>query len=161
MKYILSLLLLLPIFTRAQDCHLKTLKDPYTKEIKISTGFISFNSSQVSIEATKSEIDFMFSLGSGNCFDDASAAAVFFEGTKLKTNFKNNGTMNCDGLFHITFRNTNPSPFALQNLATKKITSIRFKDNSKKETGVTLTAEQQQMFMDFINCIINEAKKLL
>jgi hypothetical protein len=161
MKYSLGLLLLLPFFGLAQDCSLKTQKDPYTKEIKISTGLISLNAGQLSVEATRAEIDFMFSLGSGKCFDDASTAAVFFEGTRLKTNFKNSGTMNCDGLFHFTFRNTNPSPSALQNLATKKITSIRFKDNTNKETGVTLTAEQQQMFMNLVNCMISEAKKLL
>ena len=101
----------------------------------------------------------MFAL-EGKCFDDASNAAVFFEGSRLKTNFKNTGTMNCDGLFHFTFRNTNPSPTALQNLGNKKITSIRFKDNSGKETGVSLTPEQQQQFMDLVNCVINEAKKL-
>jgi len=145
----------------AQDCKLKTRKDPYTKEIRISTGFISLNGGQVSIEASKSEIDFMFSLGSGKCFDDACTAAAFFEGSKIKTNFKNNGTMNCDGLFHFTFRNTNPSPSALQNLGIKKITSIRFKDNSKKEITVTLTVEQQQTLMNLTGCIINEAKKLL
>jgi hypothetical protein len=161
MKYCFSLLLMLPFFSRAQDCHLKTSKDPYTKEIKISTGFISLTGSQLSVEATKSEIDFMFSLEGGKCFDDASTASVFYEGTRLKTNFKNSGTMNCDGLFHFTFRNTNPSPSALQNLAIKKISSIRFKDNTKKETGVTLTSEQQQMLMNLTNCIITEAKKLL
>ena len=161
MKYSLTLFLLLPFFSRAQDCNLKTSKDPYTKEIKISTGFISLTGGQLSIEVTKTEIDFMFSLESGKCFDDACTAAVFFEGTRLKTNFKNSGTMNCDGLFHFTFRNTNPSPSALQNLATRKITSIRFKDNTKKETGVTLTPEQQQTLMNVTNCIIAEAKKLL
>ena len=102
----------------------------------------------------------MFAL-EGKCFDDASTAAVFFEGTKLKTNFKNSGTMNCQGLFHFTFRNTNPSPSALLNLGAKKITAIRFKDNTAKETGISFTAEQQQTFTNLTNCIINEAKKLL
>jgi hypothetical protein len=69
--------------------------------------------------------------------------------------------MNCDGLFHFTFRNTNPSPTALQNLGNKKITSIRFKDNSGKETGVILTPAQQQQLMDLANCVISEAKKLV
>ena len=160
MKYISCLLLLLPFFSKAQDCNLKNSKDPYTREIKISTGLISLNAGQYSIEATKSEIDFMFSL-EGKCFDDASTAAVFFEGTKLKTNFKNSGTMNCQVLFHFTFRNTNPSPSALLNLGAKKITAIRFKDNTGKETGISFTAEQQQTFTTLINCIINEAKKLL
>ena len=161
MKYLFGLLLAFPFFVFAQDCKLKTQKDIYTKEIKISTGFMQLGGGQVSIEASKSEIDFMFSLGSEKCFDDASSAYAFFEGTKLKTNFKNGGTMNCDGLFHFTFRNTNPTQYTLQSLGTKKITSIRFKDNSKKESTVTLSAEQQQKLMDLTGCIINEAKKLL
>lgn len=161
MKYQFCLLLLLPFFAFAQDCKLKHRKDPYTKEIKVSTGFIQLGGTQVSIEASKSDVDFMFSFGGGKCFDDACTAALFYEGSKLKTNFKNNGTMNCDGLFHFTFRNTNPSPSALQNLATKKITSIRFKDNTKKEIVVTLNPEQQQLFMNQTACILEEAKKLL
>ena len=159
MKYYLALLVLTPLFSLGQDCNLKTSKDPYTREVKISTGLISLNNAQYSIQATKSEIDFMFSV-EGKCFDDASAAAVYFEGTRLKSNFKNSGTTNCDGLFHFTFRNTDPMQSSLSNLGTKKITSIRFKDNTNKETGVNLTAEQQQTLSNLINCIINEAKKL-
>ncbi|HYV55428.1 MAG TPA: hypothetical protein VE933_12650 [Chitinophagaceae bacterium] len=159
MKYCFVLLLLSPFFSSAQDCNLKTTKDAYTREVKLSTGLVSLNNAQYSIQATKSEIDFMFSV-EGKCFDDASTGSVFFEGTRLKSNFKNSGTTNCDGLFHFTFRNTNPSPSALSNLGTKKITSIRFKDNTNKETGIILTAEQQQTLSDLINCIINEAKKL-
>jgi hypothetical protein len=101
----------------------------------------------------------MFSI-EGKCFDDASIASVFFEGTRVKSNFKNSGTMNCDGLFHFTFRNTNPLPSALSNLGAKKATAIRFKDNSNKETGIILTTEQQQTLTTLINCMINEAKKL-
>jgi hypothetical protein len=159
MKYYLALLLLSPLFSMSQDCNLRTTKDPYTREVKISTGLISLNNAQYSIQATKSEIDFMFSI-EGKCFDDASVAAVYFEGTRLKSNFKNSGTTNCEGLFHFTFRNTNPIQSSLSNLGTKKITSIRFKDNTNKETGVSLTAEQQQTLLNLINCIINEAKKL-
>jgi len=160
MKYILILLFLMPIISVAQNCNLKTTRDPYTKEIKITTGMVTLNSGQYSIEATKTGIDFMFSL-QGKCFDDASTASAFFEGTKLKTNFRNSGTMNCDGLFHISFRNTNPTQTALQNLGSKKVSSIRFKDNTGKETGISLTADQQQTFMDYISCIITESQKLL
>src|SRR6476646_4657189 len=108
MKYCFVLLLLSPFLLSAQDCSLKTTKDPYTREIKVTTGLISLNDAQYSIQATKTEIDFIVS--------------VFFEGTRLKSNFKNGGTTNCDGLFHITFRNTNPMQSALSNLGTKKIT---------------------------------------
>jgi hypothetical protein len=160
MKYILILLLSMPVVTRAQNCNLKTTKDPYTKEIKITTGMVPLNNGQYSIEATKTGIDFMFSL-EGKCFDDACTATAFYEGTRLKTNFRNSGTMNCDGLFHISFRNTNPVQSALQNLGSKKVSSIRFKDNTGKETGISLTAEQQQTFMDYTNCIIAESQKLL
>jgi hypothetical protein len=160
MKYCLVLVMLCPFLSWSQNCNLKTTRDPYTKEIKVSTGFFPLNTARGSIEATKSDIDFMFAV-EGKCFDDASNAAVFFDGSRLKSNFKNTGTMNCDGLFHFTFRNTNPSPTALQNLGTKKITSIRFKDNSGKETGVIFTPAQQQQFMDLVNCVISEAKKLV
>ena len=159
MKYFLALLLLSPVFSAAQDCNLKTTKDPYTREIKVSTGLVSLNNGQYSIQTTKSEIDFMFVV-EGKCFDDASAASVFFDGTRLKTNFKNSGTTNCDGFFHFTFRNTNPLPSALSNLGSKKINSIRFKDNTNKETGILFTADQQQELTKLVNCMINEAKKL-
>ena len=160
MKYVLAVLFIVPLLCQGQDCGLKNTKDPYTREVKISTGLVSFNNGQFSIEATKSEIDFMFSLEE-KCFDAASTASVYFEGTKVKTNLKNSGTMNCQGLFHFTFRNTNPSPSALLNLSAKKVTSIRFKDNTGKETGVNFTAEQQQTFSSLTGCITNEAKKLL
>jgi hypothetical protein len=159
MKYYLALLLLSPLFSPAQDCNVRTTKDPYTREIKVSTGLVSLNNAGYSIQVTKPEIDFMFSI-EGKCFDDASIASVFFEGTRVRSNFKNSGTMNCEGLFHFTFRNTNPLPSALSNLGSKKITAIRFKDNSNKETGVILTAEQQQTLTTLINCMITEAKKL-
>src|SRR4029079_2794143 len=139
MKYCLALLLLAPFLSPAQECHLKTSKDPYTREVKVSTGLISLNNAQYSIQATKSEIDFMFSI-EGKCFDDASSASVFFEGTKVKSNFRNGGKTNWDGLFHFAFRNTDPLPSPLTNLGTKKITSIRFKDNTNKETGIMFTA---------------------
>ena len=130
--------------------------------MKISTGFIPLEGAMVSIQANKTEIDFLFSINNDNkCFDDASAAAVFFENSKYKNNYKNNGTMNCQGLFHFIFRNSNSTPTALQNLASKKITSIKFKDGSGKETEISLTAEQQQTFMTMAGCMIKEAKTLL
>jgi hypothetical protein len=162
MKYVFALLLLSPFCARTQDCTLKKEKDTYTKEMKISTGFITLEGAMVSIEANKTEIDFLFSLSNNNkCFDDASAAAVFFENSKYKSNYKNNGTMNCQGLFHFIFRNTTSTPTALQNLANKKITSIKFKDGSGKETEVSFTPGQQQTFMTLAACMIKEAKTLL
>ena len=161
MKYLLALLPFLPFSVFAQDCTLKKEKDSYTKEIKISTGFISLQGAKVSIEATKTEIDFLFLMNGNKCFDDASAAAVFFENSKYKNNYKNGGTMNCQGLFHFIFRNTVSTPTALQNLANKKITSIKLKDNTNKESEITLTSEQQQLLQSLAACMIKESKTLL
>jgi hypothetical protein len=160
MKCIVFLVLLFPAIAFAQNCALKSSRDPYTKEVKLATGLIALNNCKYSIEATKSDIDFMFLLD-GKCFDDASTAAVFFEGTRLRSNYKNGGTTNCDGLIHFTFRNTTSTQTFLQNLGDKKVASIRFKDNTNKETGVIFTPEQQQQFMELTNCIITESKKLL
>src|SRR2546421_630228 len=96
---------ILPLFLSAQDCNLKTEKDSYTKEVKISTGLIQLKGATVSFEVTKTDIDLMFTI-SKQCFTDASIATVFFEGTKYRTNYKNSGTMNCDGFFHFSFRNS-------------------------------------------------------
>jgi hypothetical protein len=161
MKFYCLLFFFIPATMSAQDCALKKTKDPYTKEVKISTGFIQLQGASVSIEATKSEIDFLFSLGPNKCFDDGSTAAITYEGSRTKTNLKNGGTMNCDGLFHFNFRNVTMTPYALQNLAQKKISAIRFKDNSKTETEVTVTPEQQKQLMDLTMCIINESKTLI
>src|SRR5437773_12555303 len=101
MKYILVALFLFPLTTVAQDsCNIRKTQDTYTKQIKLSTEFIDMGAAKVSIEATKTDIDLLFSLGSGICFDDQSTAAAFYIGTKVKTSLKNSGTMNCDGLFH-------------------------------------------------------------
>lgn len=160
MKNVVILLVLLPRLVYSQDCNLKTTKDIYTKEVKITTGLIALNTGQYSIEASKSGIDIMFSIGE-SCYDDNSSAAVYYAGTRLKTNFRNGGAMNCNGIFHFAFRNTNPTQTNLQNLGSKKISAIRFKDNTNKEIGVSLTDDQQQTFMNLINCIITQSKTLL
>src|SRR5215204_5779190 len=101
MKYFIAAFLLLPLISVAQDsCKLRKTQDPYTKQLKFATGFIEIGTAKVSLQATKLEIDFLFSLGDAICFDDKSAATVFYPGTKVKTSLKNAGTMNCDGLFH-------------------------------------------------------------
>src|SRR5436190_11448667 len=60
MKYLLILLLALPVLSQAQDsCKLKKLTDPYTKQSKISTGFVPFvtdgGTVNVSIDATATD----------------------------------------------------------------------------------------------------------
>ena len=160
MKPALILLFIFPVFVHGQNCKLISSKDPYTREIKISTGLIPLNTVEFSIEATKSNIDFMFVV-QGKCFDDASTAVVYYEGSRSKTNLRNSGTMNCEGLFHLSFKNTDPTTSSLENFSTRKISSIRFRDNTNKETSTMLTDPQQQMLMNLVNCVIAEAKKLL
>jgi hypothetical protein len=153
--------MLLPVIAFSQDCKLHQEKDPYTKEVKIATGFFNLKTYPVSIQATKTEIDFLFSLGPNICYDDAATAVIQYEGTRMKTNMKNGGTTNCDGLFHFTFRNMATTPYALQNMGQKKITSVKFKDNAKNEIEITLSPEEQKIFMDWVNCMIPASKTLI
>ena len=162
MKYFIAALLFFPLTAFAQDsCKLKTTRDIYTKQVKISTGFMDIGTAKVSIEATKLDIDFLFSIGAGICFDDESTAAAYYVGSKVKTNLKNAGTMNCDGLFHLNFKNQANTQTFLQNFSVKLLSSIKFTDNTKKETIVEPTTDQQQQFKRAVTCIINEAKTLL
>lgn len=168
--FLFLLLFLFP--ANAQDCKLKKEKDPYTREMKISSGFIQLEGGMISIVATKTEIDFMISLGAGKCLDDGAAINIFFDSSKLKSVYKNSGTMNCDGLFHFNFKNTANTPTNLNNLSTKKLRLIVFKEkpdmevSSKskkekpKESEITFTPEQQQQFMDMVTCVIKESKTL-
>ncbi len=104
----------------------------------------------------------LFSVkGADKCFSDMSSAALFFAGTKMKQTQRNNGTMNCEGLFHFIFRNTVTPPVLLRKLSTQKIDKIVFTGNDKVETIVTLTPEQQQVVMDLAACIARETPGLL
>jgi len=161
MKFLFVLFVITSLSASAQDCQLKKTQDPYTKEIKVSTGFIPLTDGKVSIMATKTEIDFLFIVAGEKCYDDASTAAVFYDGLKLKTNVRNGGPDNCDGIFHFTFRNAAGMPSALQNISGKKLSSIKFKDNTGKEAEVKFNAEQQANFSHYITCILAEAKALL
>src|ERR1700687_2812503 len=105
MKFMVILFWFFPFGTGAQNCQINRETDPYTRETKMSTGFISLPEASVSIDADSREIDLFFTLsGNDKCFDNNSTALVFFEGTKAKMNYRNSGTMNCEGFFHITFR---------------------------------------------------------
>jgi hypothetical protein len=163
MKQLLVLALLLPFFSFAQDCQIKKTKDQFTQEPKLSTGFVPFSSVSLSIDADSKEIDFLFSLTNkteGNCFDDVSTISFVYEG-KQKANFRNTGTMNCEGLFHVTFKNLATTPSPLQKLSTKKLTAITLVGNDKATTVVTLGPAQQQELMDMIACIVKEGKTLI
>src|SRR5689334_22845993 len=128
MKKLLGLFFLLPLAALAQTdtCGLKKETDPFTHQKKISTGFIPFNASgmklNISIDATPTEIDFfLWFTGDGKCFDDASTIQINYEGDRMKANFKNTGSMNCEGAFHFSFRNTPSTPSNLQRLTDKKV----------------------------------------
>ncbi len=154
--------LLFPLFLGAQDCKLIRETDPYTKETKISTGFIALKGGSVTIDADSKEVDFLFTIdGTDKCFDDNCMAVIFFEGTKQKMNGRNGGTMNCEGLFQFVFRNTTSTTTLLQRLSTQLVNHIVFTGNDKKETTVSLTPAEEQTFMAMITCIVNEAKTLI
>jgi hypothetical protein len=164
MKHFLLLLLLAPLFSEAQNCQLKKFKDQFSQEPKVSTGFMRFSSTSLSIDADAKEIDFLFSVannGDSKCFDDNSTITFVYEGGKLKSNFKNTGTMNCEGLVHITFRNLATTPSNLQRLLTKKVQTISLKGSNESATTITLSPEQQQLFMDMATCLVQEAKTLI
>jgi hypothetical protein len=69
--------------------------------------------------------------------------------------------MNCEGLFHINFRNLATTPYALQRIATQKISSIRLIGSNKSETNIILREEQKELLMSMAACVIKEAKTLL
>lgn len=165
MKYFIFLALAFPVSCIAQDCKLFKDTDPYTKETRLSTGFIAISGGSVTIDADSKEIDMLFSIsGADKCYDNNSVAEIYFEGIKSKTTARNAGTMNCEGLFHFVFRNSHATPTTLlQRMCTKKITQIIFTGNDKKQTKTTLTVkpEQQEIVMKMANCLVNEAKKLV
>jgi hypothetical protein len=171
MKYIFLLCLALPLFSLAQtapkdsvvkDCKLIREVDPYTREKKISTGFIPLEGGKINFDVSKAEVDLLFSLpGADKCFSDASNASIFFAGSKLKQTQRNNGSMNCEGLFHFIFRNGATPALLMRKLATMKVEKIIFIGNDKKETTVTLTPEQQEILMDLAACVNREGALLL
>lgn len=162
MKYFIILTLFVSNVASAQDCKLKKETDPYTKETKMSTGFIFVNGGSVTVDADSKEIDILFSVeGVDKCFDNNSTAVIFFDGSKVKTTFRNGGTMNCEGLFHFIFKNSLTTNSQLKKLTTQKITKIVFTGNNKKETTVTIEPLKQEQFTTFATCIVNDAKTLI
>ena len=166
MKYLIAVLFSLPLMASAQDsCQLKRSTDPFTHITKVSTGFIPFTVNgiplSVSIDATKTEVDFFFWLNNGSCFDEASSAQINFDGDRLKANYKNTGSMNCEGAFHITFRNSPTTPSNLQRLTDKKVKSIKLTGNGNAVTEISFTDEQKAKLMRMASCVVREAKTLL
>jgi hypothetical protein len=165
MKFQLLMTMLAPLFLAAQDCKLNKETDPYTKETKLSTGFIFLDGGSVTIDADSKDIDILFSIeGTDKCYDNNCNAEIFFEGIKSKTSTRNGGTMNCEGLFHFIFRNSKSAPTTLlQRMCTKKITHIIFTSNDKKQTKTTVTIalQEQETLMTLANCLVNEARALI
>lgn len=151
----------------AQDCKLKKTVDPYTKLQKISTGFKKFGRDTtilLSVDATKADVDLFFAVPGPpetNCFDNESPISFIYEGGRLKYNSKNSGSMNCEGLFHITFRNVATTPSALNNLATKKLQGIKLTNTRKGVIQINFTEEEKEKLAKMISCAVAEAKTLL
>jgi hypothetical protein len=167
MKYIFAAIFLLPLSLLAQDCTLKKEKDKFSDQPKVTTGLFPMSSGTdkilVSIEATATDIDFLFALSHGGeqkCFDNASTAILSYDSLRLKTTYRNSGSMNCEGLFHFNFRNTPTLHSNLKRLSTTKVASIRFTGNDKTVTEVILTEEDKVRLMDMAGCIIKEAQSL-
>jgi hypothetical protein len=164
MKIWLFLSILLPVFANAQDCNLKQTKDQFSQQPKLSTGFITLNNARLTIDADAREITFLFvfnDAASAGCFDDMSTVAVGFDGTKTKSNLRSGGPMNCDGYFHIVFKNTPSTSTHLQRLATQKANSFTFTNNTKKVISVLLTEDQKEEIMEAASCMAAESKKLI
>jgi hypothetical protein len=167
MRNILLISLIFPLFSAAQNpiatgCKLNRETDPFTKEVKISTGFIPLDGGSVTIDATKAEIDFLFSIeGIDRCYDNNSVAMVFFEGTKFKLSTRNGGSMNCEGLFHFIFRNTASLPSMLTKMTTQKVNHFTFSGDNKHVSTITLSPADQQLFMSLAECLVNESKTLI
>jgi hypothetical protein len=167
MKTILTAVFAIPLLASAQDsCQLRKETDAFTHQTKISTGFITFpykdGSLSISIDATSSDIDFfLWFTSDSKCFDDASTIQVNYDGDRIKGNFKNGGSMNCEGAFHINFKNTPSTPGTLQRLTDKKISSLHIVGPNKTFTDVTFTDEQKAKLMKMAGCVVRESKTLL
>ena len=164
---LLFIILLVPAFSFAQNCNFKKETDPFTHVTKITTGFVPFTSTNgtnfsLSVDATPNEIDLFFLITSDQkCFDNESAAVLNYEGDRLKANFKNSGSMNCQGAFHITFRNVATTPSNLERISTKKINMIKLTGNNNVVTELAIKPEEKQLLMDMVACIIKESKTLI
>ena len=167
-KILLYFLFFLPLAALAQDttkapCKLIKETDPFTKQIKLSTGFVYVDGGSITIDADSKEVIVLFSLdGQLKCLDDNSTAEVYFEGLKSKTLSRNQGTMNCEGLFQFVFRNSAGQPTTLLNrMCTKKMTHIIFTGDAQKPVTVNIGPKEQEIIMNLTACLVAEAKTLI
>jgi hypothetical protein len=117
----------------------------------------------MAVDATKTDITFFLLLKDATdpkCFDDQSTLVLTFEGNRSKVTLRNAGPMNCDGYFHLNYRNTATTSSALKRLTTQKIATMSF-INGKITTTVTLNENHKQQFMNMAACIAKEAPSLL
>ena len=167
MKSLIITIFFLPLFAVAQDtCKLKKETDPFTHQTKITTGFKSFSvdglNLSITVDATSTEVDiFLWIKNDGKCFDDQSSIQVNYEGDKMKANFKNTGSMNCEGAFHFSFRNLANTPTHLERLSSKRINSFKLTGNNKAITDIAFNDEQKQQLSRMIGCVVREAKTLI
>jgi hypothetical protein len=145
----------------AQDCNVNRETDLFTKETRLSTGFIDLSGASVTIDADKKELDILFSFKTNRCFDDGCTATIYFAGTKSKLLLRNAGTMNCEGLYHFIFRNAATVNYQLKKIATAKVSHIVFTDRDQKLVPVNLDEQMQLKFMQAVDCVTKEAVKLL
>jgi len=142
------------------DCSLVRETDPYTKEVSLSTGFFEVRNASIDMSANRHEFDIFFTVsGSEKCFDLNSTAVIYFEGSKMKFTARNGGTMNCDGYFHIVFKNSASIPSLLQKMSTQSISQIVLTGSNRKETVITL-GEDSQKFRQFLACVVQEGRRL-
>ena len=158
---LLSLFFLTAHFAEAQECKVLKEQDLYTHQIRVSSGFLDLTGASVTVDADKKEIDLLFSFKTDRCFDDGCTATVYFAGTKSKLLLRNAGTMNCEGLFHFIFRNGTTVNYQLKKMATTPVSQIVFTDRDQKLIPVNLDEPQQRAFMKALQCVTDEAIKLL
>ena len=158
---LLGLWLTTAYFAAAQDCKVLREEDLFTRQIRLSSGFLELTGASVTVDADKKEIDLLFSFKTNRCFDDGCTATVFFAGTKSKLLLRNAGTMNCEGLFHFIFRNGTTVNYQLKKMATTTVGQIVFTDRDQKLIPVNLDEPQQRAFMKALQCVTDEAVKLL
>jgi hypothetical protein len=160
MKLLLTIIALIPFALSAQDCNIAKETDPYTKEVKFSSGFISLQGATVNVEANSKEIDFFFVIP-GKCFKDATSGLVYFEGTRSRATIRNTGSMNCEGNYHFTFRNGAATTNVLKKLGTMKVSQFVFKDSDDKDVVIELIPAQQEALMKAASCVTENGKTLL
>lgn len=160
MKYLILFIALIPLAAFAQDCAIKKERDQFTQQDRLTTGFLQLTNAKVSITADSKDIDFFFSLAPDKCFDENSTLTVLYDDGRTKNNFRSSGSMNCEGLYHFSIRNTPTTNYNLDRMGTKKIKSITL-TNDKTVTVITFNEQQQQLMQTAARCIATEAKTLL